>query len=76
MKLTLDNTETSHEILDAIIVLAGGNVPEAYAIWNDPEREELLTIWQRVTHNGTLPAAQFCWGSSGRRWAMSIEHAL
>ena len=68
---TGDSRETSKEIMDAIVFVAGGDSAEAVRIWEEPTEAELLAIWERVTQNGLHDASEFCWGCEGSKWADS-----
>lgn len=67
-----DSRETSAELMEAILFVAGGNEARAVRIWEDPSERELVNIWERVTKNGLIDASEFCWGAEGSRWAKSI----
>ena len=64
-----DGRETSNEICEAILKIATNN-EDAARIWQDPTESEMLAIWERVTKNGLLTAADFCWGAAGSCWAV------
>lgn len=67
---TAESRETSPELMEAILAVAGGDEAEAERIWTDgPDAEELALIVARVTKDGLIPATEFCWGASGSRWA-------
>ena len=68
---TGDSRETSKEIMEAIVFVAGGDSAEAVRIWEEPTEAELLAIWERVTQNGLHDASEFCWGCEGSKWADS-----
>ena len=68
-----ESRETSRELMDAILYVAGGNERCADLIWQEPGPGELLAIWERVTKNGLIPSADFCWGASGSDWADGLE---
>jgi hypothetical protein len=65
---TADSRETSPEIMEAIAGLSRSD-ENAVGIWEAPSPEEALAIWERVTRNGLVSSTEFCWGSSGGRWA-------
>jgi hypothetical protein len=69
---TAESRETSPEIMEAIMYVAG-NDAEAVRVWEEPTEPEMLAIWERVTKNGNLDASDFCWGAEGSRWAADIE---
>jgi hypothetical protein len=66
------NRETSQEIMDAILFVAGNDEERASIIWGAPSEAELLAIWERVTKNGLIDAEEFCWGCDGSQWARNI----
>lgn len=70
---TADSRETSKEIMEAIMFVAGGDSSEAVRIWEEPTEAELLAIWERVTQNGLHDASEYCWGADGSKWASSIK---
>lgn len=61
--------ETSVEIMEAIDYVAGHNEIEAVRVWQEPSEAEMIAIWERVTKNGLIDAAEFCWGAAGSDWA-------
>ena len=63
-----NSRETDPAIMEAILYVAGGDEADAVRIWEEPSREELLAIWERVTRNGLRDATDFCWGSAGSAW--------
>jgi len=70
---TANSRETSPEIMEAILAVAGGDEKRAKMIWEDGgSEEELIAIWERVTNNGLHDATDFFWGSEGSRWANGI----
>ena len=70
---TADSRETSSEIMEAILAVAGGSEKRAEKIWeNGGSEEELIAIWELVTNNGLRDATEFYWGSEGSRWANEI----
>jgi hypothetical protein len=64
--------ETSYEILEAILFVAGQNEAAAKRIWEDPDQVEGLAIWERVTGNGLRAATEYTWGASGTQWAETL----
>lgn len=64
-----ESRETSRELMEAMLYVAGGNERRADKLWQEPGPGELLAIWERVTKNGLIPSADFCWGASGSDWA-------
>jgi len=64
--------ETSYEILEAILFVAGQNEAAAERIWEDPCYEEGLAVWERVTGNGLRAATEYTWGASGTLWAETL----
>ena len=68
-----DSRQTSIEIMNAILWLAGWKDDNALQIWMDPSYEELLSIWERVKKNGLLDSSDFFWGTAGGNWAADIE---
>ena len=70
---TADSRETSKEIMEAIVFVAGGDSAEAVRIWEEPTEAEMLAIWERVTQNGLHNASAFFWGCDGSKWADSIK---
>lgn len=70
---TANSRETSDEIMEAILFVAGRSETEAARVWDSPTEAEQLAIWERVTNNGLVPADNFCWGASGSNWASDIE---
>lgn len=70
---TSDSRETSTEIMEAILYVAGGNETEAVRVWEAPTEAEMIAIWERVTNNGLHDETQFCWGAAGSRWASGIR---
>lgn len=70
---TAASRETSTEIMEAILYVAGNNETQAERIWTEPTFDELLAICERVTKNGLIPSSEFCWGASGSDWADGID---
>ena len=68
---TADSRETSAEIMEAILVVAGSDAASV-RVWEEPTYEEALAVWERVTNNGLIPSADYCWGASGSRWASAV----
>ena len=68
-----DSRETSPEILAAIFAVAENHNEETLdAIWDDPERYDVLvTIYEIVTQNGLNDPTDFFWGTNGSSWADS-----
>ena len=68
-----DSRETSTEILAAIFAVAENHNEETLdAIWDDPERYDVLvTIYEIVTQNGLTDSTDFFWGANGSSWADS-----
>lgn len=67
-----DSRETSAELMQAILYVAGRDETEAVRIWEAPSESEMLAVWERVTKNGLLQANEFCWGAAGHDWAQGI----
>ena len=67
-----DSRETSIELMEAILKVAGDNKVEAASIWEDPTEEQKIAIWEVATKNGLIDASDFCWGESGDSWAEDI----
>lgn len=67
-----DSRETSRELMDAILYVAGGDEAVAVRVWEDPTEAEALAVWERVTNNGLTPSNEFCWGVSGSAWAREL----
>ena len=63
-----NSRETDPAIMEAILYVADGDEADAVRIWEEPNREELLAIWERVTRNGLHDATDFYWGSAGSDW--------
>jgi hypothetical protein len=61
--------ETSPEIMEAILYVAGGDEQRADEIWADPANV-LHHIIERVTKNGLIDASDFCFGAAGHNWAV------
>jgi hypothetical protein len=57
--------ESSVEIMEAILKVAGGNADTADNIWGAPNSGELVAIIEIVTNNGQLDTSDFVWGESG-----------
>lgn len=70
---TADSRETSTEIMEAILYVAGGNETEAVRVWEAPTEAEMIAIWERATKNGLVDDTEFCWGASGPDWASDIR---
>lgn len=65
-----DARETSREIMEAIAFFAR-SLPEAETLWNGDGLGRIChpsDLWEKVTKNGLLDPAEFCWGASGNRW--------
>lgn len=69
---TAEARETSPEILEACLYVAGGDEYEADRIWDAPAESEALAVWERVTRNGQIPSTDFCWASLGSDWARAM----
>jgi len=67
-----DSRETSKEIIDAILAVAGNSDAEAVRVWEAPTEAEALAVWERVTKNGLRDSADYCWGASGSDWAAQL----
>lgn len=61
--------ETSKEIMEAILKVAGGNEAFAEEIWEHPRNEEMVAIVEIVTNNGMHETTDFVWGAAGQDWA-------
>lgn len=67
-----ESRQTSPELMDAILQVAGGNADIADGIWHDgPTKTELVDIVEIVTGNGRTKTTDYCWGESGSDWADS-----
>jgi len=66
---TADSRETSIELMEAILRVAGGNEAMAELIWDAPSGEQMTAIVEIVTNNGQLETTDFYWGASGTNWA-------
>jgi hypothetical protein len=65
--------ETSVELMEAILLAAGGDEEKADAIWaNGPTSGELVAIVEIVTKNGMYETTDFAWGSAGENWESSL----
>ena len=64
-----NSRETSVELMEAILYVADKSEAAAVRIWEEPTQAEALAIWERVTKNGLIDSADFCWGAAGSRWA-------
>ena len=64
--------ETSPEIMEAILYVAGQSEPLAERVWEDPDQVEGLAIWERVTGNGLRAATEYTGGASGTQWAETL----
>ena len=67
-----DSRETSQEIINAIWSISNKTDIDAERIWENPNPDELLAIWETVTKNGLLLATDFAWGASGYQWGESV----
>lgn len=65
---TADSRETSVEIMEAILAVAGSQ-SAAVRVWDEPTYEETLAVWERVTKNGLRDSTDYCWGAAGSAWA-------
>ena len=65
---TASSRETSVEIMEAILAVAGSET-EAARVWDAPTYPEALAIWERVTSNGLRDSTDYCWGAAGSDWA-------
>jgi hypothetical protein len=66
---TADARETSVELMEAILRVAGNNEAAANRIWSDgPSDAEQAAIIEVVTKNGMFETTDFCWGSAGYEW--------
>lgn len=69
-----DSRETSTELMEAILKVAGGNEERAELIWEDgPESGELVAIVEIVTGNGIYETTDFCWGEFGENWEQALS---
>ena len=68
---TADSRETSTEIMEAIRAVAGSETA-AVRVWECPSYEESLAVWERVTNNGNADSTDYCWGTSGSKWASAV----
>jgi hypothetical protein len=70
---TADAKETSVELMEAILMAAGGDEEKAEAIWaNGPTSGELVAIVEIVTKNGMYETTDFAWGAAGENWESSL----
>lgn len=68
-----ESRETSGELMEAILKVAGGDEAKAEAIWADgPNSSELAAIIEIVTKNGQHETTEFCWGAAGDNWANEL----
>lgn len=68
-----DSRETSVELMQAILQVAGGDEAKAEGIWEDgPDSTELVAIIEIVTKNGQHETTEFCWGAAGDNWANEL----
>lgn len=66
---TADSRETSVELMEAILKVAGQDEEKAAQIWEEgPNAEELTAIIEIVTKNGMHVTEDFCWGEEGSSW--------
>lgn len=68
---TAASRETSPELMDAILHIAG-NEAAAVRVWEEPTEAEALAVWERVTKNGLIDSAEFVWGAAGSDWAKQL----
>ena len=68
---TAASRETSPELMDAILAVAG-NESRAVRVWEEPTEAEALAIWERVTKNGLIDSGEFVWGADGSGWAKAL----
>jgi len=67
---TASSRETSEELMEAILRVAGGDEARAEKIWEDgPTDAELTAIVEIVTNNGMYETTDFFWGAAGNDWA-------
>lgn len=66
---TAASRETSIELMQAILQVAGGDEAKAEAIWADgPDNLEMISIIEIVKENGAA-TTDFSWGAAGTNWA-------
>ena len=69
--------ETSPELMEAIRFVAGGDDARAAHMWaNGITGDELVSIIERVTHNGLHEPTDFVWGAMGSHWAIEDPHEV
>lgn len=67
---TASSRETSVELMEAILRVAGDDEARAEQIWEDgPTDAELVAIVEIVTNNGMYETTDFFWGAEGNDWA-------
>ena len=71
-----DSRETSPELMEAIYFVAGSDNKRAADMWAHGITDgELVSIVERVTHNGLHETTDFCWGELGSDWASLISES-
>lgn len=68
---TAASRETSRELMEAILAVAGDE-SRAVRVWDEPTEAEALAIWERVTKNGLVDSDEFVWGAAGSGWAKAL----
>ena len=69
-----DSRETSPELMEAIYFVAGCDNKRAADMWAHGVTDgELVSIVERVTHNGLHDTTEFFWGGLGSDWASIID---
>ena len=71
-----DSRETSPELMEAIYFVSGCDNKRAADIWEHGVTDgELVSIVERVTHNGLREPTDFVWGAMGSNWASLISES-
>lgn len=71
---TAASRETSSELMEAILRVAGNDEVRATKIWEDgPTDAELFAIIEIVTGNGRTETTDYCWGAAGTSWATYFD---
>lgn len=68
-----ESRETSRELMEAILKVAGRDEEKAKQIWEDgPDSGELVCIIEIVTKNGIYETTDFYWGEAGHNWESEL----
>ena len=71
---TAASRETSEELMEAILRVAGNDENRATKIWEDgPTDAELVAIVEIVTGNGRTKTTDYCWGAAGTQWEQQLS---